>query len=343
MGDLFHQEALHDALLQLQKGLDELGDGDSPIRTALLIKTGTVHLALGQSKEALTSVKKGLDLLPDGPSHLRMRALTTQGAVYSSQGDVLQGHRYTSEALGIAELLMDRVHMLSILANSGLELTIAGRWHDAQADYERAIEIAQKISNKGELAKLENNLGMLYTNMGDQNSALAHLTHAQELAEELGFHVYLAHILASLGDLYVRRGDWKAAEVALAEAERLAQDAGSAYPLSEIYFLHSQVHRAAERVQNAKQAAQHAVDLAHEMNLTLEEGKAWRALGQALLTEGLSLPAMNAFQRSLDLLAADAYEASRTKAVWGLALLSEARDTFACFGAGRDLAACRFP
>ncbi len=229
-----------------------------------------------------------------------MRALTTQGAVYSSHGDVLQGHRYTREALGIAELLMDRVHMLSILANSGLELTIAGRWHDAQADYERAIEIAQKISNKGELAKLENNLGMLYTNMGDLDLALTHLSHAQELAEELGLHVYLAHILASLGDLYVRRGDWKAAEVALAEAERLAQDAGSTYPLPEIYFLHSQVHRAAERVQDAKQAAQHAVDLAHEMNLTLEEGKAWRALGQALLTEGLPLPAMDAFHRSLE-------------------------------------------
>ncbi len=110
--------------------------------------------------------------------------------------------------------------------------------------------------------------------------------------------------------------------------------------MAEAYFLRSHVLRATGRTQEAIDLAQRAIDLAHELELAQEEGKAWRALGQALLAEGEVQRAIEAFQRSLDLLAdQNAYEAARTKVQWGLALLHEARAVFAELGAEKDLAA----
>ncbi len=159
LGDLMQHESLPEALEQLQAGLVELGDADSPVRAALLIKIGTVCMALGKHQEALQAAQQGLDLLPKTPSTLRMRGLITQGAVYSSQGDVTRGHSYTLQALQIAEQLRDRFRMLSILSNSGLENEIAGKWKDAEADFQRALAISEQIGSQGEEAKLANNLG----------------------------------------------------------------------------------------------------------------------------------------------------------------------------------------
>ncbi len=251
-----------------------------------------------------------------------------------------RGHPYTLQALSIAEQLQDRFRLLSILSNSGLENEIAGKWQDAEANYLRALDIAQQIGSQGEEAKLANNLGVLYTDMGRLDAALAFVTRAQELAEDLELHDFLPFVLTSLGDLHIRREDWQAAEAALAEAEKVAQRPGTDYPLAEAYFLRSHVLRATGRKQEAIELAQRAIDLAHELDLTQEEGKAWRALGQALLAEDQTSTAIIAFQRSLDLLAGqNAYEAARTKVQWGLALLYQARAVFAEYGAERDQAA----
>ncbi len=321
MGDLRQHDSLVDARSWLERGLEELANADSSIRAELLIKIGTLSMALGKHQEALHAVQQSLGLLPETPNTLRMRALITQGAIYSSQGDVAQGHTYTRRALDIAEDLHDHFRLLSILNNSGLENGILGKWGDAEADFLRALGIAQQIGSQVEESKLANNLGVLYTDMGRLGEALTYVTRARELAENLELYDLLPFVLTSLGDLYIRREDWQAAEEALVEAEEAAQGPGADYPLAEAYFLRSHVLRATGRTREAVELAQSAVDLAHELDLMLEEGKAWRVLGQAHLAEGQTKPALEAFQRSLDLLAdQNAYEAARTKEQMDLAL-----------------------
>jgi tetratricopeptide (TPR) repeat protein len=354
LGDLRQHDSLMAALAWLERGLQELANDDSSIRAELLIKIGTVSMALGKHQVALQAVQQSLDLLPKTANTLRMRALITEGAIYSSQGNVALGHLHTLEALRIAEDLHDHFRLLSILSNSGLENGILGQWKDAEADFLRALGIAQQIGSLTEEAKLANNLGVLYTDMGRLDEALPYLARAQELAKNLDLHDFLPFVLTSLGDLCIRREDWRAAEEALAGAEEAAQRPGTDYPLAEAYFLRSHVLRATGHTREAIVLAQRAVDLAHELDLTQEEGKAWRALGQALLADGQTGKAGEAFQSSLDFLAGqNAYEAARTKVQWalallhaadraavqrGLAMLHEASAVFAECGAERDLA-----
>ena len=187
----------------------------------------------------------------------------------------------------IAEQLRDRFRMLSILSNSGLENEIAGKWQDAEADYlTGAGHCRAHRAARAKRPSWPTTWACCTPTWAGWTKALTFVTRAQELAEDLELHDFLPFVLTSLGDLHIRREDWQAAEAALAEAEKVAQRPGTDYPLAEAYFLRSHVLRATGRKQEAIELAQRAVDLAHGLDLTQEEGKAWRALGQALLAEG---------------------------------------------------------
>ena len=123
--------------------------------------------------------------------------------------------------------------------------------------------------------------------MGRLDEALAFVTRAQDLAEDLELHDFLPFVLTSLGDLLIRREDWQAAEAALAEAEKAAQRPGTDYPLGRGLFPalarapRDGTHAGGDRAWPSAQSTWPT-----SWSLAQEEGKAWRALGQALLAEG---------------------------------------------------------
>lgn len=352
LAGLLQHESNREAQQWLEKGLDELGEDDNATRTELLIRLGTMHMAMGHPGQALLAIQEALARLSTAPSILRVRALITLGAIHSSQGDALRGHPYTMEALHMCKQLNDHFWMLSALGNSGLENQELGNWQQAASDYRRGLAIARDIQSEGELAKLENNLGLVLTLMGDLTKAVHHLSNARQIATKLDLKHYLAHICSSLADVYVRKEEWQTASVLLEEAEQHANDALTTFPLPEICFLRAQVGRAQHQIAEAIEWANRSIKYAGELNLHIEEGKAWRALGQALVADRQLEPARAAFEQSVTLLESrDSYEAARTQMQYGLAIMSfqgfdqakerimQARDIFSELGARLDMEA----
>ena len=167
---------------------------------------------------------------------------------------------------------------------------------------------------------------------------------------------YLAATLPVLAQLHLRRQEWEAARAALAEAEALATARGWDYILPETYATQAELALAEGNPAGAQQHAEQAIAVAGGLGQAVDEGKAWRAKAQALAAAGQMPGALDAFERSLALLAGqDPYEAARTQAQWGLVLLTsgcadrgktmiqEARAVFQQLGALQDLAAVDEP
>jgi tetratricopeptide (TPR) repeat protein len=324
MGDLLHRKSLQEALDCLRRGLGDLAEASISLQADLHIKIGSVQTSLGNHAAALRALDRGLELLSEeGPSRLRARALNNLGTIYCIQGDIEQGKDCYLRALEIDQQLHDYWGMVETWHNLGIELEIAGHWADAGTQYQRALVEAERLGSPHQRVREELALGILKTNQGDYQAAETHLSNCLEIARDHGLQTHLTHIQPSLADLHLRQGEAEAAQPLLVEAEQLALEAGVRKQLPEIYRLWAQVHLALGRPQAALPRAEQSVSLACDVRDGREEGMSLRVLGQALLTSDQPEQAVAAFEVSLSLLTNhDPYEAARTKAQWGLSLIS---------------------
>jgi ATP/maltotriose-dependent transcriptional regulator MalT len=351
LGTLLEYEAPQEALEWLNRGLRELAGASIQEEAALLIKIGSVQVAIGDLTAALSALERGLELLPDDASQLRARALNNLGTVYGTQGDIERGNTYTLQGLEISQELNDYYQMLVMQSNLGIDKEILGDWTGAVTDYRQALALAEQLGSVAHQVRIEGNLGLLYTNRGDDELARARLSHALELARRHSLNEQQIAILSNLAELLLRQGEPEAAEPLLVDAERLAREMDSKFQLPEIYRGRARVQLSNGQTGEALVDAERSVGLARELGLDMEEGMGLRVLGQVLIASGQIEPGVGALEQSLALLADDPYEVARSKMEWGnylvfdtekefgKSLLDEARTTFEELAAKRDLAA----
>jgi tetratricopeptide (TPR) repeat protein len=349
MGESLENEAPHEALEWLRRGL-ALAEGVSDREMAALqIKIGTVQIPLGAYDAALDALERGQALLPPGPSQLRINALNTLGYLHYTQGAFERGKAYTLQGLELCEQLHDDVRMAKMLINLGAHEVVGGHWPGALQAYERALELAERIGSNRQRMFVDLNLGFLQVRIGDYPAALQHVTSGIELARAAGARVLEIAGLATLADLHLRQGDLDAATVALEAAERLIHAIDARAQLPELYRCRAEAALLRGDPASALDYAERSVGLAQELKTDLEAGPSLRVLAQAFLAQGRRAEALDTFERSLALLERqDPYEAARTLLAWGQALrgaeravsmLYVARSTFRRLGARADLAA----
>jgi tetratricopeptide (TPR) repeat protein len=349
MGELLEYENPQEALAWLRRGLDVLAGNDRAEEARLLNRTGAVQIAIGAYDSAREALERSLALLPPEPGSLHSVVLMHLGVIHCSQGELERGEEYFLRALPICRQLHDRWAEAVLLQNLGQVKDISGDWPGALAEYRRALDLAEQLGSLVRQVEISLGLGILYTNQGDGEAALASLTHSLDLARRHGLRENLVYIQSSLADLQIRTGAVEAAEHCLHEAEPLALELDVVSQQPEIYRGWALVKLMRGDIQGALADANRAVALAREIADPLAEGISQRVLGRALLAAGRREEALGSFAQSLDLLADDPYEASRTRAEWGGALLGEdpaagrdfldqARAGFARLGAKRDLA-----
>jgi ATP/maltotriose-dependent transcriptional regulator MalT len=349
MGSLLEFESPDDALEWSRRGLEELA-GASVLEEALLhLRIGSILFTQGNLKSAQRELQESLSLLPEEPSDWRASALGNLGVIYCSRGDLDEGKKSFEQALEIYEHFKNLWGMIGARHNLAMVTEISGDWMGAIAEYQQALEQAERLGSLTRQTDIALALGILLTNKGETEAATQYLSKALELARRHNLRAEQVHILSWLAELQIRLGEWETAEASLEEAERLAEKTGTEHQLPEIYRGWAQVQLAQEAHRAALDYAERSVNLAREMGLEPEEGMSLRVLGQVLVASGERERAMEAFEKSLALLDDyDPYEAARTKAQWGLAmveggdvaqgkrLLGEARATFQTLGARHD-------
>jgi len=334
----------------LDRGLAALAGTAPEVEAALRVIQGSVLIMIGELDKAEETLKRSLKLLSAKTSSGRIEAFLNLGAIEGQRGHIRKSQEYTEQALKLAEDAGDYFRMIPLLNNRANDRFEMGDWPSALADAQKARELAERTGNRSRLAGLELNLGFFYLRMGEHAAAAEHLAVSRELAEAQYQHEYAIPAQTSQAELSIRQGDLTTAAALLAEAINLATASGAQSKLPDIYRAFALLKLAQGQPKAAAKEARLSIAFAQKQKMIPEEGSSRRVLGQALAAMGQHAAAWTEFNRSRDLLAdTDVYEAARTIAAWGCALLSagdqahgatllaKARATFERLGARWDL------
>lgn len=321
IGESLRYTAPQEALGWLQRGLSELSHASVTEQAVLYVRIGTVLTSTGNYTAATDAFEQGLHLLPEDADDWRANALSNLGVIYCSQGNAERGTVCYRDALAIYERSGNIWKMITIWQNLGIEMEIAGDWPGALEQYRQALEQANRLGSVTRQTELEQNLGDLLVKQGDIETAMMHLSQGIDLARTHDLKEHLVCIQVCMADVWIRLEEWDEATQALQEAQALTQELQSQDQLPEIYRHWAHVYVAQRTPQRALEQIEHALHWSRKLELDLETGKNLRVLAQIVIAEGQLDQALAAFEESLLLVVRDPYEAARTKAAWGQALL----------------------
>lgn len=356
IGALLKDDAPVEALTWLRRGLEELAQAADANdvrqqRAGLNAELGFALINTGAFGEAIDALQQGLTLLPPGAHPLRAACLINLGIAHAEQGDSPAAQAYYQEALTMAEELGDRWRVTSARHNTGVELEINGDWEAAVGEYQAALATADQLGSARHQATVISSLGILRMKRGEYAESEAHLTRGLAVAEAASLRAYQVGALASRADLYLRQERMDEAGALLAQAREMAEEIEGRDQLPEIFRLIALLQVTEGDARQALLTIERSLALAREMDIQPEVGEGLRVKGQALAALG-DESAMTCFAESAAVLKDyDPYEAARTQATWGHALLAgaeaergrallrEAKVEFERLGASRDAAA----
>ncbi len=350
LGDLLKHDAPQDAMSWIRRGAGLAVDRYPLEEAEFRIKEGSVLMALGNYADALTSVNRGFAQLPTEPNHIHVRALTNLSTIHYYLGDTPMAKLNAQQGMEICRRRNYHLHMLGLQSNLGVYKELAGDWDGAVTDYLGALSIAQELGSVINQIQLHNNLGILYTNRGDDGHAVTHLAQAITIAKSHNLIRHLSFVLCSMAELRVRQQNLLDIEELLSEAETINQTIGDQAQMIEILSLRAQACLLKQQEHEALIYIQKALQLATDIGIELEAGKAYRVYAKILQTENKIDKAIEMIGKSIALLSDEIYEVACSKLRFSQLLslsgqkersqsvLQEAQQTLRKVGAKRELA-----
>jgi len=152
-------------------------------------------------------------------------------------GPLGRGHRKLRESLEIFRALGDRHGEALALMNLGNVYTQQGRWEEAIANYEKALEIFRVGDRHGEAQTLAN-LGSVYRLQGRWEEAIANYEKALETFRALGDRHGEGQALGNMANVYAQQGELEKALETATQALRIFEEL-KAYP--DLVTCHRQI------------------------------------------------------------------------------------------------------
>ncbi|HRW06597.1 MAG TPA: CHAT domain-containing protein [Caldilineaceae bacterium] len=323
MGDVLAREAPAAALQWLQTGLELLNDSDVIETAYLLTILSYVLTSLGKFSEALHALEQALQYLPDSARERRAGVLLNQGIIYYNISNTEEARACWLHALELSQQSSNRRRMITLWINLGWLDFDSGHWNDALSQGEKALAAAKELGAVDSQAIALNLLGYLQMNLGHDELALAHATAEIELTEQHTLQQYKIDAQTLLAELHLRRKEPMLAAPLLTEAEQLAVNLQFKHCLPDLYRGWALFKLAIDDAPAALAYAERAVAIAQELSMPRDIGMSLRILGQAQLANQQTSDTDDSFTQSLSLLSTHMpFEAARTQAAWGEALLT---------------------
>jgi tetratricopeptide (TPR) repeat protein/transcriptional regulator with XRE-family HTH domain len=212
---------LHDLLREYARALAD-GDDDTESQAAVgRVVSYYAHVAAAASKHIATWTTAGGRPPPGSPPAHAPRLATPQEAAAWLEAE--RSNLFVTVS-SVAEALPQ--HAVAIATAMGGFLRASGRWDQAAAQYQTALNAARRARDRPGQAGALDELGLLQQLTGDYSAAIATLAQAVALYEEFGDQRGQAYALNHLGLVHQDRGDFKAATASHQRALALAREAG---------------------------------------------------------------------------------------------------------------------
>lgn len=350
MASLFVDTAPAQALDWLQRALTVAATVDVQEEAAAYTLMSTVHLNLGDFDAARATALRSLALLPDSPSQTRLDTIMNLGTIASASGNLIEGQRYTDQALRLADSLQDDYRKITILMNRGLDRFIGGDWREGMNDLAAARLLAERVGSSRQQTELAANVAGMLLLLGDE-AVYTHLQQALDLARLNHLPESEAATLLNLAEWYRRQPQLDQAEGAALAAAELVEHGTMESLLPEACRRLAEIRLAQGQIAEAQASIERSLAAARALALTSEEGASLRVQGEIFTTVGQPTAAAESLAQSLALLADQSpYEAARTQVALSAhlrmqgdieqadILRQQAASTFARLGAMADLA-----
>jgi class 3 adenylate cyclase/tetratricopeptide (TPR) repeat protein len=155
-----------------------------------------------------------------------LRAGRAAQAVYDNEAAI----NYYQQAIP----LLSELEKIDVRKDLGEVLVLVGRWDDAKAGYEEALELASAMDDPEALATYQASMAELTRKMGLPGEAEQWLAHARSGFEALGNRGGVAHTLWLAGFFAALRGDWDSARVSWEEGLEIRRELGESKRISRM-------------------------------------------------------------------------------------------------------------
>jgi len=307
------------ALEWLEQGLGLSGVEKTAGGAGLYLMGAGVFHRQGDNQRAREWCLRGLqvaDQLDGGErGEILARGNYLLGTILHTLGEVDEAVERCRRSLELYEGQGDLLGRAQAHNNLGMVYHDLGEWTLAIEQYVAAMQLAERIGYAEGRARVATNLGEVYLTQGRLDDAEQAYQSALEIAEQRGMTYGVALLHNNLGAVCLREGKWQEAEEHLSQSFALFEEIGSEEFLPELYRHRAEVALERGDVKGALDDARRSLECARVQRMELEEGPAWRVMGQAWLAQGELDQAEEALSRALAAAVAveNQYEAARAR------------------------------
>lgn len=221
-----------------------------------------------------------------GRDRLYRQRLNLEAALEFGHGRLDRAEELWSEVLGEATGADDHELVAKASNNLGILHTLAGRSSEALAAYSRALLANQRLGDRRGLAQAHQNLAITFREAGFDREADAHFGSAAAHAEAADGEDVLGRAEEERALLFLLRGDPGMAEVSARRALTRLTEIGDAAGEAEALRVLGLTALARDRLQEAHERLQSALDRGRALGARLLEAETLTALAAVARRRG---------------------------------------------------------
>ncbi len=167
--------------------------------------------------------------------------------------------------------------------------------------YDQALALFRRVGDELSAAWVRNNLGLIHKNLCEWDAAAGHLREALATFRRLGRLVESGHALLHLGIVHQKCGEWQKAQASYLDSQRAYAQVGNAAGLTSVDLALGTLARLQERHADAEHGLLAGLERARQHDLAREEALALEFLGELEFDRGRAEAAVGRYQEALRL------------------------------------------
>jgi tetratricopeptide (TPR) repeat protein len=266
--------------------------GDAAAMAESLRKGARATHRAGNEDEAAELAQLSLEIaVRNGLGSLAARAENLLALFAHSAGRLQEAEALYNTALERAREADDGELIGAVCQNLGVLANIRGDLREARALYFECVGSVVRSGDRAAAMAAYNNLGMVCGDLREWLEAEIYFGRGIEIATQVGDSPMLAKLLVNRAEPLIEFGELDQACEALRNAEELAEHLEDDCLRVDILRFRARIHRIREEYEDASRTLDHALRLARDAELRLEEAEVQEEASYLRWAEGRAGPA----------------------------------------------------